>query len=356
MGWQDRLPDGMSHVDRQGDDVRFTLELPVDDEGLIPMVCPEDASHEFKAHVETGFAVGDEGCDDLVEASGAAVDESDADDDAVESRFWCPYCGTVRDDVWDFMPEQLAIATEAMSAAMHQMVSEQFNNMLRSSFGGPSARRSGITFRISGPPPVQVLRQLEIPETRQLVAGARCGDSFAVYGVAAFCPYCGRLESVQTFIKGLDDHQRGLELLGAVNEQTRTQYADFGVTQRAHEAVVKDGIGLLEALLKDTFLTRVPAADHPRDLRVFQRLNEAADLILQHLGIDLRASSAGRWDELLVTAAKRHVLVHNNGIVDGKFLERVPKWHQGVGERLVVKETDAMVVLDDLRRIASALS
>lgn len=37
---------------------------------------------------------------------------------------------------------------------------------------------------------------------------------------------------------------------------------------------------------------------------------------------------ADAWQDLLRLAAIRHVLVHNNGIVDAKFLERQPNWRR----------------------------
>jgi hypothetical protein len=50
---------------------------------------------------------------------------------------------------------------------------------------------------------------------------------------------------------------------------------------------------------------------------VFQRLDDAADLYVEHMAVVRRASRA--WRHLLRVAAMRDVLVHNVGIVDARF-------------------------------------
>ena len=58
---------------------------------------------------------------------------------------------------------------------------------------------------------------------------------------------------------------------------------------------------------------------------MFQRLDDAADLYRDHLGVDLPTLvGPDAWKHLTRVAAIRHVLVHNAGIVDSKFLNRLP--------------------------------
>ena len=72
---------------------------------------------------------------------------------------------------------------------------------------------------------------------------------------------------------------------------------------------------------------------------MFQRLDEAAGLYTAHLAVDLRDLVGQKaWRDLLRIAAMRHVLTHNGGVVDVKFLEQVPDWPQAMGQRLHVGE------------------
>ena len=59
------------------------------------------------------------------------------------------------------------------------------------------------------------------------------------------------------------------------------------------------------------------------------------------------------WAALLEAAAIRHVLTHNAGIVDDKFLARMPDWSQTLGQRLHVSRSRAEGFLDALEAFAA---
>lgn len=90
---------------------------------------------------------------------------------------------------------------------------------------------------------------------------------------------------------------------------------------------------------------------------VFQRLDDAAELYRTHLDIDLPVllGTAG-WDDLKQVAAMRHVLVHNAGVVDAKFLDRLPDWPQRAGQRIQIKQSDADQFIALLERAATAFA
>jgi hypothetical protein len=89
---------------------------------------------------------------------------------------------------------------------------------------------------------------------------------------------------------------------------------------------------------------------------VFQRLDDAADLYREHLGVDLPALvGPDGWGHLARVAAIRHVLVQNAGIVDSKLLTRVPDWPQQPGQKVNVSMHDAHRFLDVLADLSAAV-
>jgi hypothetical protein len=121
---------------------------------------------------------------------------------------------------------------------------------------------------------------------------------------------------------------------------------------------MKAVVSILETFLGATFRVGVPDAESVlRSMgNVFQRLDDAADLFIQHLGIDLRAlAGQERWDSLGVAYAERHVLVHQNGLVDQRFLQRVPNTRLRVGQRLVVTKGGALAALADAEHIIKSV-
>jgi hypothetical protein len=90
---------------------------------------------------------------------------------------------------------------------------------------------------------------------------------------------------------------------------------------------------------------------------VFQRLDDTTALFETHCGIDLRTVVGAQiWQDLRVTFARRHVLVHRDGIVDQKFLNAVPRSGLAIGQRLVTSRADAERALDDVEAAVKTLA
>jgi hypothetical protein len=110
------------------------------------------------------------------------------------------------------------------------------------------------------------------------------------------------------------------------------------------------------AALKNRFqqeaknLTKLPATT------TFRRLQDTNELYQQHLGVDLEAAVGPQvWAALLQAAAIRHLLTHNAGVIDAKFLTRVTSWPQRQGERLQVRRDDTDRFLDVLEQFAATV-
>jgi hypothetical protein len=118
-------------------------------------------------------------------------------------------------------------------------------------------------------------------------------------------------------------------------------------------------VSIFEIFARHQFTRRVPSALVVMKGKgnVFQRLDDAAALFLTHAGVDLVAlAGAVRWGRLKRTFARRHVLAHNGGIVDQRFLDQMPVGGLKPGQRLVVKRAEAAQALDDLEALVQAMS
>jgi hypothetical protein len=72
-------------------------------------------------------------------------------------------------------------------------------------------------------------------------------------------------------------------------------------------------------------------------------------LFQEHLGINLEAAAGPEiWQARHEAAAIRHVLTHNAGVIDAKFRDRMPGWHQALGQRLNITERQTLGFLDAL--------
>lgn len=341
MWSEDRhLPAGMTARRDVWGNYSFEVKVPADDDGRVPLACPVDRDHVFKASVRAQVL------------DGAFTDQG----------MWCPYCGHHSLDVWDFMPEQKKIAVAAAEAWAEQKVHDDLDRMLRSAFGPRTRLQSNGLFSIevryeSGSrPPVRALPTYVVEETRRTVTCTRCTTTHAVYGISAYCPNCGELDPLQKFAESLSSHR---QILAALEDLPREHYKTLqaaGAIDHAHIETVKDGLGSLEAYLKQHYTANTDAAVHPKTPTTFQRLPDVAELYSVNLNRDLVAlTGEANWKRLTVYSAIRHVLTHNQGVIDDKFLERVPDWRQGLGRRIVVTSADANELLSILEGLAGAL-
>lgn len=333
--WERRLPDGVRLESRGGSGFRLGVSLPVGKDGLWPMRCPQHPlEHIFKI----------------------AISQNDG---AKSTALYCPYCGHREDDLWAFAPEQHAVMMAAARAAAEQYVVAALNDMLGNAFGGraaSSSHRSGVSYTSGRSPSRRTLPTIEIDETRRTMQCGMCQEQFAVYGLAIYCPNCGRMAPAQQFSELLRVQVDRLAALNALADDQRRSLAEGGVLTANYESTIKDGFTALETYLNARFASEAPTVSLYGRGAIFQRLDDAADLFADHLNVDLRALTGNRWQQLLRIAAIRHVLVHNAGVVDAKFLDRAPDWPQHIGQRLHVTQSDARGFLFILVDLAAAIS
>jgi len=346
--WQRRLPEGVHLEGRDQSGFRLGVAMQVGEDGLWPMRCPvHPEDHVFK-----------------IEVTQKPARAQESASEAEDPPLYCPYCGHAA-DLWAFAPEQDARLKAAATAAAEQYVASTLDDMLRDVFGGrksSSSRRSGISISMEfkpGAPPRrrQLPQQSDIEETRRTMQCRACGEIVAVYGLAIYCPNCGQLTPAQQFGELIRVHRDGLAALDSLPQEIKRGLVESGVLGANFENTIKDGFGALETLLKSRFETEAPNVPLQGKGNVFQRLDEAAALYREHVGVDLPALlGIDDWEHLKQIAAIRHVLVHNAGIVDAKLLDRLPDWSQQAGQRIQIKKSDADAFIRLLEKLAEVFA
>jgi hypothetical protein len=343
--WERRLPDGVHLARRDRSGFRLGVAMPFGEDGLLPMRCPvHPEDHFFK-----------------IEVTQSPDNDEESDPQTQDSPLYCAYCGHAA-DLWDFAPEQRGRLMAAATAAAEQYAASMLDEMLGKAFGGQSrssSRRSGISieFKPGNPPPRRSLPEPgEVEETRRTMQCQACEEVVAVYGLAIYCPNCGQLAPAQQFGELIRMHRDGLAALDALPQEVKRGLTESGVLGANYENTIKDGFGALETFLKTRFEAEAPDIPLQAKGNVFQRLDDVAGLYREHLDIDLPALlGTDGWEHLNQVAAMRHVLVHNVGIVDARFLARLPKWPQQTGQRIQIGKSDAAGFVALLESVAAAL-
>lgn len=270
----------------------------------------------------------------------------------------CPYCGATNSSnqflTLDQRRRLRAAASRFGLAEMHRLLSNALGSLPRSSSRGliEISIRPG---RLELPPLLTYLEQ----ETIRTSVCTRCARNASVYGIAMFCPNCGKRESIAVFEQAVRSAVAVLDATKSLPlEKRRVLEAEGGLDQLA-ENVLEDVVTAFEGCCRTRYeevagpgaLASIQSS-HGRN--VFQRFEEAVTIMEGALGRPLGAGlSPAESAELKVAFATRHVLTHNMGIADARYAAS-----GGVtptGQRVQVTETMARRSMELVGRIIRAM-
>jgi hypothetical protein len=122
----------------------------------------------------------------------------------------------------------------------------------------------------------------------------------------------------------LDAETKRLRALADLPAPARPALQESGVLHRTYVDTIENVVGVVEVLGNGVFRASVPNADAllKGKGKVFQRLDDLAELFIEHLGIDLRSVVGSQWPSLVRAWAARHVFTHCDGVVDGSTSPR----------------------------------
>lgn len=331
---------GPYNIRKTGPD-QHSFEIPIrtDEQGRIARACPnsECSPGYFKVRLGTGITEG-------------------------EPEMHCPYC-RVRREPSEFMTdEQLRYGKDIMMREAHQGI----QNMMRDALGiGPSGRKKfgggmlsiELTYKPGRPPHVR--HPFEEDVQRDVIC-PHCGLDHAVFGLATWCPDCGRdifmshVEAEYGVVRAmLGDVERRREELG-----TRIGARDM-------ENCLEDAVSIFEAVLKAFLMRYLSEGGQPEEgvhgiltkqvRNGFQNISRAAELVRNHMGRDLfDGVDASTVESLRNTFEKRHPITHNLGIIDRKYLERAME-AESEGKDIRVTKQEIEKALDTCSKVLGRL-
>lgn len=259
---------------------------------------------------------------------------------------FCPMCGhKAASDNWH-TPEQIKAAERIALEKAKQQVLSQIDKSLaqlsRSFSHNPFIKmeyRPSFSYRhIYTRTPFD--RALE----RNIVC-SKCDASYAVVGSAFFCPVCGENTVVASFTSAMSNICKALDALPAAKRAfEESGGVDFAKDQIRHlvERSVGDIISAFQSFALRLYEDLGGHGARPND---FQRLAKGSELFES-----LTGKAYSEWvttDQLKFMSLmfqRRHLLEHNNGLVDQRYLDQTNDLGYKAGERIVVR-------VDDVRKL-----
>lgn len=333
-----RMAPGASIVGSDGDVFEMRVSIPSDEHGFFGRQCPN--------------------CQQVFRIDG---DDYEALPDEIE--LWCVYCGHHEAHSEFMTQQQLDRALRAVGDLGVQMVGQALDEVF-SGFTSSrhSTRRSGFGIEIQYrtepfyPEPLPGIDEEKLVRIRTC---AGCSLRYAVFGEHRFCPVCGRLPAMAVALDALGAEIARLDGLAQLPPETAASLREQGVFTRLWVDTLENLVGVVETLASATFREAVSDAEQRLNGKgnIFQRLDHTADLFVDAGYPDLRSMvDADRWQRLVEFWATRHVFTHNDGLVDAKFLAKVPTSTTRIGQRLTITEELCRQAIADTDALCRALA
>ncbi|MBT8225843.1 MAG: hypothetical protein KJO75_10145 [Dactylosporangium sp.] len=329
------MPQGAEIVGQQGDVFEMQISIPTDDHGFFGRQCPS--------------------CSQLFRVDSAGY-EALPD----ELELWCVYCGHHAEHSEFMTQQQLDRALRAAGDLGVQLVGQALDGVFdqmttprpRSGFGIEISIRSTPFY----PQPLPGIDEEKLIRIRSC---GGCALRYAVFGEHRFCPVCGPLPADVVALDALSAETARLDGLANLPADATATLREQGVFTRIWVDTLENLVGVVEPLAAAVFHAAVADADQRVKGKgnVFQRLDDTADLFVAAGYPDLRATlGVAIWQRLGEVWATRHVFTHNDGVVDTKYLAKVPASPVRPGQRLTISEALCRQAISDTVALCQAIA
>lgn len=308
----------MRHLRQLGN--QFSIPIPPDEKGYIGRECPE-CERYFKITLGTGLTGDDLPCH-------------------------CPYCGHSAPQDQFFTKAQIEYAQSVVinkvtGAFIKDLKTLEFNHRPSGAFG------IGISMKVEGrPQPVRHYSELELEEE---VVCDNCSLHYTVYGTFAFCPDCGRHNSLQILEKNLALAQKQIDLAATVDGDLSAQLvAD----------ALENGVSAFDGFGREACRVYSSKASDPAKATgiSFQNLAGAQKNVLALFGVDLTAALGAKdWTFACRCFQKRHLLAHKMGVVDDAYINATSDNHATVGRKISILAEEVVALLAAVRTLGAYL-
>lgn len=314
--------------------MEIPLEMISDDKGYIDRQCPnEECEYVFKVHL------------------------NDWKEKFSDEEIYCPMCGYVADSGqwWTYkqLDEGQEIAINYAQDYFLNKIDKTLKNMERetknNSFVEFTYKTSKRNSFVNNP-----IGQRE--EWAIDIICIECNTRYSVIGNAYFCPCCKNISIEYTFEVSLESILKMIKSNDEIYILLEKKYGkDLAVT--TCRAMIEGSIGdIISAFQK--FAEVIFKKQSLKNVRVndFQIIEKGSQLFKEHYG-----KGYDEWlteneiEYLNLMFQRRHILEHNNGIIDERYLEKSKDMSYKVGQRVIIKENDVIKLLDFVKKLGKGL-
>lgn len=274
-----------------------------------------------------------------------------------DENVWCPFCRhEAPSNQWFTLVQVEHSKAEALS-----IIKGQINNAIRSdaqNFNRKQPKNSFITMsmKVGGGTKRTYAIPARAAEEMQLeIACEECNARFSVIGSAYFCPACGHNSVSRTFSDSLRKIRSKIDNVSlvkiALTESVGKDEAEL-TCRSLVESCILDGVVAFQKYCEGIY---EPYGKPP--FNVFQRINQGSDLWAKTINKNYSDwLTTDEINDLNLIFQKRHILAHNEGMVDSEYINKSCDKTYKKGQRIVVSQKDIKTLVTYLEKLKIGLS
>jgi len=273
--------------------------------------------------------------------------------------FFCPYCGVTAHPDAFLTEDQLEYAKSiAVKKALGPFLKQLKNMEIKAD------RRAFLSIGIKVDIREPVIRQYFEKQSRRNIKCDKCNRTYSVYGVSYYCPFCGQREPFAVFQENVETIKRILKLEETLSEDkdlvrtgsVRKLYEE-GVFDTLTEKMLDTIVTAFETYCKNKYAGKMvelhPSSSYQKWLKKagnkFQNLDKAERLLQEDLGYSLRQKLSEADTKIISKALqKRHVLIHNSGIIDETYIKATGEDASLIGKKVRVGKREVEELMSTL--------
>ena len=309
-----------------------TISVPIasDSEGYFDKECPSsDCLFQFKVHTEDWSKI------------------------VREEEVFCPSCRHsapsrswyTREQIEAGKKHAIGQVTNAINGAMRADAIESKLNSNRNSF-------LSITLEVKGGKNIVLLPIAAVNPMRLRTTCENCSCRYAFIGAAYFCPSCGENSAKETFIQTIRTIRIASNLENSLIAALDPDQAEV-ITRSLLEKGMQDTVTSFQRL-SERLYQKSTGKTAPKN--AFQRLESGSKLWEQAIGKSY-SQIVGNENilALQIFFQQRHLLSHQQGIVDQEYVDRSGDKSYLVAQRLCVRSQAVQEFADIIERLGSEL-
>lgn len=311
---------------------KVSIPLETDADGYFDKECPaENCLFGFKVHGEDWKAI------------------------IRDEEMFCPSCRHAAPAKSWFTTEQVERAKEQAVAHMQGRI----NSAMREDAQAWNRRQPRnsflkITMNVSGGGGPPLLLPIAAAEPMRLRTQCdACGCRYSYIGAAFFCPACGENSAKHTFTQTLSTIRTSVRSGPQIRQAFEKDEAE-NLMRMLLEKGFQDAVMCFQRLNEQ----QVELLSEPPAVRrnLFQNLEDGSRFWEAAIGKGYEAMlDAPSLARLQRYFQQRHLLAHRQGIVDDDYIQRSADTGYVAGQRLVLKERDALDMVDLVEALGTAV-